>query len=370
MHRTFSTVTTLVALTILSCASLDASRIKDVTNVQGGRDNQLVGYGLVVGLAGDGDSRLNYTVQSIANALKRFGITVDSDKVKSDNAAAVMITADIGPFIRPGMRLDVTVSSIGDADSLQGGVLLQTPLFGADGKVYAVAQGPVAVGGFIGGSSGAGGATVQKNHPTVGIITAGAIVERRVETSIVRDDGSVDLLLLNPDFATSVRIADAINEVFPATAQAADSASVNIHVPATFKGQEVNFLAILGTLEVQPDTLARIIINERTGTIVATQPVRLSPVAVSHGSLVITISSSVGVSQPNSFSQTGTTTVVPSTDTKVEEKRGSFIMLDDYPSLERLTQALNALGVTTREMISILQTMKRAGALQAELVIN
>jgi flagellar P-ring protein FlgI len=370
MQRTFHTVSILFLWTIFACGTLDASRIKDVTNVEGGRDNQLVGYGLVVGLAGDGDSRLNYTVQSIANALKRFGITVESDKVKSDNVAAVMITADLGPFIRPGARLDVTVSSIGDAASLQGGVLLQTPLVGADGKVYAVAQGPVAVGGFIGGAGGAGGATVQKNHPTVGIISAGAIVERKVETSVVRDDDSIDLLLLNPDYATAVRIADAINAVFPASSQAGDSAGVNVHIPAPFKGQETNFLAIVGTLDVQPDTLARIIINERTGTIVATQSVRLSPVAVSHGSLVITISSSQGVSQPNALSQGGTTAVVSNTDTTVDEKHGSFIMLDEYPSLDRLTQALNALGVTTREMISILQTMKRAGALQAELVIN
>lgn len=355
---------------VMVSGSLSASRIKDVTNIEGGRDNQLVGYGIVVGLAGDGDSRLSYTIQSLANALKRFGITVESDKVKSDNVAAVMITADIGPFVRPGSRLDVTVSSMGDANSLQGGVLLQTPLMGADGKVYAVAQGPVAVGGFIGGAGGAGGATVQKNHPTVGIISGGAIVERRVETTVVREDGSMDLLLINPDYATAVRIADAVNKVFPAIAQAGDSASVSLHVPTNFKGQETNFLAIVGTLEVQPDTLARIIINERTGTIVATQPVRLSGVAVSHGSLVITIASSVGVSQPNAFSNTGTTTTVPSTSTNVDETHGAFAMIEEYPTLERLTQALNALGVTTREMIAILQTMKRAGALQAELVIN
>ena len=366
IQKVFLTLVAVVAM----ASQLGASRIKDVTNIEGGRDNQLVGYGIVVGLAGDGDSRLSYTIQSLANALKRFGITVEADKVKSDNVAAVMITADIGPFIRPGARMDVTVSSMGDAESLQGGVLLQTPLMGADGKVYAVAQGPVAVGGFIGGTGGAGGATVQKNHPTVGIITGGAIVERRVETTVVREDGSLDLLLLNPDYATAVRIADAVNSVFPAIAQAGDSASVNLHVPASFKGQETNFLAIVGTLEVQPDTLARIIINERTGTIVATQPVRLSGVAVSHGSLVITISSSVGVSQPGAFSQTGTTMAVPSTSANVEEKHGSFAMIDEYPTLERLTQALNALGVSTREMISILQTMKRAGALQAELVIN
>jgi flagellar P-ring protein FlgI len=368
--RRITTVTFAFLWAFLGCGSLMASRIKDVTNVEGARENQLIGYGLVVGLAGDGDSRLNYTVQSIANALKRFGITVDTDKVKSNNVAAVMVTADIGPFLHPGSKIDVLVSSMGDAASLQGGVLLQTPLMGADGKVYAVAQGPVAVGGFIGGAGGAGGATVQKNHPTVGIISAGAIIERRIDTTIVRDDGSLNLELLNPDNATSVRIADAINTIFPSSSQANDAAGVNVRIPDNFKGQETNFLAIIGTIEVQPDTLARIIINERTGTIVATQPVRLSPVAVSHGSLVITIANNQAVSQPNAMSRTGNTATVNSTDTKVDEKHGSFIVLDNYPTLERLTQALNALGVTTREMISILQTMKRAGALQAELIIN
>lgn len=354
----------------VTSSTLCASRIKDVTNVQGGRDNQLVGYGLVVGLAGGGDSRLSYTIQSIANSLKRFGITVPADKVKSDNVAAVMVTADIASFLRPGSRIDVTVSSMGDAETLQGGILLQTPLYGADGQVYAVAQGPLAVGGFVGGSGGPGGATVQKNHPTVGIISGGAIVERRIETSIVREDGSIELMLSNPDYTTAVRIADALNAIFPGAAQAGDLASVNVQVPDAFKGQETNFLAILGSIEVQPDTLARIIINERTGTIVATQQVRISSVAVTSGSLVITVTSSMGVSQPNAMSDGGTTTVVPSTQADVKEQEGKFTMVNDAPTLEQLTQGLNALGVSSREMISILQTMKRAGAIQAELVIN
>jgi flagellar P-ring protein precursor FlgI len=360
----------VLAIGALFTGSLGASRIKDVTTVMGSRENQLVGYGIVVGLAGDGDSRLNYTIQSIANSLKRFGITVPSDSVKSDNVAAVMLTADIGPFMRPGSRIDVTVASMGDAESLQGGVLLQTPLVGADGVVYAVAQGPVAVGGFVGGSGGPGGATVQKNHPTVGIISGGAIVERAIPTSVVADNGSMNLLLRNPDFTTAVRIADAINEVFPGTSLASDSAGVNVRVPDAFKGQEANFLAIMGTIEVQPDSLARIIINERTGTIVATQPVRLSSVGVSHGSLVITVSSSIGVSQPNAFSQGGETTAVPSTQTDINETHGAFAVIEEAPTLESLTKALNALGVSTREMIAILQTMKSAGALQAELIIN
>lgn len=370
MKRTGQKIITLFLSGLFVCTTLNASRIKDLTAVQGGRDNQLVGYGLVAGLAGDGDSRLNYTIQSIANSLKRFGITVPADKVKSDNMAAVIVTADIGPFMRPGTRIDVTVSSMGDAESLQGGVLLQTPLVGADGRVYAVAQGPVAVGGFLGGAGGPGGATVQKNHPTVGIISGGAIVERRVETSIVREDGSIDLLLHNPDYNTAVRMAQSINSIFPSIAQAGDSACVSVRVPDNFRGQEANFMALIGTLEVQPDSLARIIINERTGTIVATQPVRLSSVAVSTGSLVITISSSLGVSQPNMLSETGETVVVPSTETNVEEKSGSFAVIEDYPTIERLTQGLNALGVSTRDMISILQSMKRAGAIQAELIIN
>lgn len=360
----------LALIQLFIARTIHAARIKDITTVEGGRDNQLVGYGLVVGLAGHGDSRLTYTVQSIANALERFGVSVPPETLRSDNVAAVMVTADISAFAKGGTRLDVTVSSIGDAESLQGGVLLQTPLQGADGKVYAVAQGPVAVGGFLGGAGGSGGATVTKNHPTVGVITGGAIVEREIETEIVSKTDGMNLLLLNPDYTTAVRVADAINTIFGASAMAVDSTSINIHIPEAFQGQEVNFLAIIGNLEVNPDSVARIIINERTGTIVATHTVRLSSVAVSHGALVITVSSSLGVSQPNPLSENGQTVVVGSTETDITESQGQFAIIENYPTLERLTAALNALGVTTREMISILQTMKRAGALQAELIIN
>lgn len=361
----------MVVLTqLLITPAVNAARLKDITTVQGGRDNQLVGYGLVVGLAGQGDSRLSFTVQSIANALERFGVSVPPETLRSDNVAAVMVTADINAFAKGGARLDVTVSSIGDAESLQGGVLLQTPLQGADGRVYAVAQGPVAVGGFLAGSGGAGGASVAKNHPTVGVITGGAIVEREIPTQIVSETDGMNLLLLNPDYTTAVRVADAINSVFGASAMALDSSSINVRVPEVFRGQEVNFLAIIGNLEVNPDSVARIIINERTGTIVATHTVRLSSVAVSHGSLVITVSSTLGVSQPNALAEQGQTVVVESTETDVSEIQGQFAIIENYPTLERLTAALNALGVTTREMISILQTMKRAGALQAELIIN
>lgn len=347
-----------------------AARIKDLMVVEGGRDNQLVGYGLVVGLAGDGDSTTaTYTVQSIANALQRFGISIPASVVKSKNVAAVMITADIPPFLKPGQRIDVTVSSLGDAKALQGGVLLQTPLVGADQTVYAVAQGPVAVGGFLGGAGGPGGATVQKNHPTVGIISGGAIVEREIPMTLV-SDGEMRMLLLNPDFTSAARLADAINEVYPNAALAADSATVRVRPPEVFEGRTVDFLAAVGSLEVVPDSPARIIINERTGTIVATANVRISTVAVSHGALTISVASTLQASQPGAFARRGETVVLPGTTTDVNEVQGGFRMVEDYPSIEEVTAALNAMGVSTREMMSIFQAMKRAGALQAELIIN
>ncbi|MBX7122544.1 MAG: flagellar basal body P-ring protein FlgI [Opitutaceae bacterium] len=353
----------------LAAAPLSASRVKDLTLVSGGRENQLVGYGLVVGLAGDGDSNSQGTLKAVGNSLQRFGITVDSNQIKAKNVAAVMVTADIGAFLKNGSRIDVTVASMGDAKTLQGGVLLQTPLLGADGRVYAVAQGAVAVGGFLGGTGGAGGATVQKNHPTVGLISNGAIVEREIPAKFVTD-GSISLQLHNPDFTSAARMADAINDVFRGAASAADAASVTVQLPESYRGREVAFLADLGQIEVIPDTLARVVINERTGTIVATSTVRLSQVAISLGSLTITVASNVGVSQPNSFNNSGQTTVVPSTQTDVEEHKGSFSVVNEAPSIERLASALNALGVSTREMMAIFQTLKRSGALQAELVIN
>ena len=206
-------------------------RVKDLTFVEGSRDNQLVGYGIVVGLSGSGDSSLAYTTQSIANILERFGLSISAEDIQGENVAAVMLTATLGPYARPGSQIDVTVSSLGDADTLQGGVLLQTPLMGADDLVYAVAQGPVAVGGFLGGGGEGGGSTVQQNHPTVGILTNGAIVERTVNTQLV-NDGSVNLILRNADFTSAVRLADAINSVFPTTSQAIDYGTVNVAVPS------------------------------------------------------------------------------------------------------------------------------------------
>jgi flagellar P-ring protein FlgI len=357
----------LVAL--LAAPLSQASRIKDLTLVEGGRDNQLVGYGLIVGLAGDGDSNSQTTLRSVANVLSRYGITVDPTQMKAKNSAAVMVTADISAFLKPGGRIDAVVASLGDAKTLQGGVLLQTPLLGADGRVYAVAQGPVAIGGFLGGAGGPGGATVQKNHPTVGIISNGAIVEREIPSQFVHN-GLLTLQLRNPDFTSVSRLASAINAVWPGISTPRDAATVDVKVPASFQGHEIAFIANMTQIEVTPDTEARIIINERTGTIVATSHVRVSQVAISHGSLTITVSSNIGVSQPSAFSSGGNTMAVPSTQTAVNEVKGGFTIVNDSPSVERLAAGLNALGVSTRDMMAIFQSLKRAGALQAELIIN
>jgi flagellar P-ring protein precursor FlgI len=348
------------------------SRIKDLIDVEGARDNQLNGYGLVVGLAGTGDSKIDSTLQSIANALKNYGVNVPQDDIKSGNVAAVMITADIAPFMKSGSRIDVSVSSIGDAKSLQGGVLLQVPLQGADRTVYAVAQGAIAVGGFLGGVGGPGGATVQKNHPTVGTIPNGAIVEREIPAQIVRN-GSINLMLREADYTSAARMAEAINRVFPNTAVARDAKTVNVLVPREYSSYEVNFLATVGGIELEPDSVARVVINERTGVIVATSNVRVSKVAISHGSLTISIASTLTASQPNApliGNAAGETVVLPSTTTDVNEQKGSFKVVEEAPTIERVAAALNALGVSTRDMMSIFQTMKRAGALQAELVLN
>jgi flagellar P-ring protein precursor FlgI len=348
------------------------SRIKDLIDVEGARDNQLNGYGLVVGLAGTGDSKIDSTLQTIANALKNYGVNVPMDDIKSGNVAAVMVTAEIPPFVKPGTRIDVTISSIGDSKTLQGGVLLQVPLQGADKTVYAVAQGAIAVGGFLGGQGGPGGATVQKNFPTVATIPNGAIVEREIPTQIV-NTGSMNLMLRDADFTSAARMAEAINRVFPNTAVARDSKTINVLLPPEYSNYEVNFLATIGSIEVEPDTAARVVINERTGVIVATSNVRVSKVAVSHGSLTISVASNLTASQPNgSFfgNSAGTTEVLNSTTTDVNEQKGSFKLVEEAPTIEKVATALNALGVSTRDMMSIFQTMKRAGALQAELVLN
>jgi len=365
---------------------MGASRIKDLTEIRGERDNQLVGYGLVVGLAGTGDGTTSQmTLESVVNSLRRFGLEIDAASIKPSNVAAVFVTADIGPFLKEGTRLDVTVSSIGDANSLQGGVLLQTPLIGADGTVYAVSQGSLSLGGF---SITQNDNSIIKNHATVGRIPSGAIIERGIPVELVKND-EIELLLRNPDFMTAVRTAQAINRYFPEAATARDAHFVSIRLPEDWVHQPTAFIAQVTQIEVEPDSVARIILNERTGTIVATQPVRISRVAISHANLNVIVQSNRQVSQPNAFApegdgtgavydpETGTlvapggqTVVTDNPNLEVTEEESEFTVLDDLPTIDRLTSALNALGVTSRDMMAILQALKSAGALRAELIIQ
>jgi flagellar P-ring protein precursor FlgI len=366
MSGKYHRICLLLCAIIAVWPQLHGTRIKDLTMLEGERDNQLVGYGLVVGLAGDGDSQqADYTVQSIANMLQRFGVNVPANDLRTANVAAVMVTTDIPAFAMPGSRLDVVISSLGDADSLKGGTLLQTPLLGADDQVYAVAQGPVVVGGF---SAGGEEASVRRNHPTVGKVVDGAIVEREIRTQVVRD-GHVAFLLRSPDFTSAVRMAEEINRFFPQSATALSPQSVRVRIPDEYRGSETTFIASVGAIQVQPDAHARVVMNERTGTIVATSEVRLSEVAVSHGNITVTIARSPLVSQPGALSQ-GETVTTGTTELDVLEGEGGFSHIQPAPTLRQLTDALNNLGVSPRDMMSILQTLKSAGALHAELIID
>lgn len=369
MHFVNTLVLLLSLLAGFVSAQANGVRVRDLVVISGARDNQLVGYGLVAGLAGDGDKDPVYTKQTVANMLQRYGINIPAATLSAKNVAVVMITADIPAFVKPGTRLDVQVASMGDAKSLQGGILLQTPLLGADNKVYAVAQGAVSVGGFTAGAGGAGGATVTKNHPTVAQIINGALVEREIPTSIVQD-ASVELLLREPGFTIASRLAAAINAAFANSASAVDTTSVRVKLPAGMTNSAVDFIAQLENLEVTPDAPARIIINERTGTIVATSRIRISSCAVSHGNITINVASTLDVSQPNPFSQNGETVVTPRTTTDVTENKSAVVVLPELPTVEKVASALNTLGATPRDVMAIFQAMKQAGALQAELILR
>lgn len=339
-----------------------ASRIKEVSDFQGIRSNHLIGYGLVVGLDGKGDkSGTEFTTQSLVNMLNRFGVRVDPDDVTVKNVASVMVTADISPLDKTGSRLDVVVSSIGDAKTLQGGTLLFTPLNGADGEVYAVAQGSVSIGGFMGGG---GGATVEKNFQTVGRVPGGALVEREVEIEYADE---IFLTLKNPDFTTSKRIAGVINNATgKATALPLDASKVKLRIPAVYKFNQVEFLSMVESLDVPVDIISKVIVNERTGTIVIGENVKISKVAVSHGNLVVRVETEFIVSQPSPFGE-GETVVTPKESVEIVEEESRLVVLEGGVKLGDLTGALNALGVTPRDLIAILQAIKAAGALQAEL---
>jgi len=344
------------------------TRLKELVTIEGVRDNQLLGYGLVVGLAGTGDRRQTiFSAQSLANLLERMGVSVPPTAIRVNNTAAVMVTASLPAFARPGSRLDVTVSSIGDAGNLQGGLLLLTSLRGADGQVYAVAQGPVITGGFAARSGGTG-STV--NHPTVGRSPEGAIVER--EAPSVAPRSPVRLQLRQSDFTTSARIVEAINHRFgqdgSAPAHADTPGLVQVAIPAGYAQRTTEFIAELESLTVEPDRPARVVINERTGTIVLGRDVRIAPVAILHGNLAVEVETSFTVSQPAPLSS-GTTETVPQTAVTAKEEKARNLVLKPGVTVEELVRALAAIGSTPRDIISILQNLRRAGALDADVEV-
>jgi flagellar P-ring protein precursor FlgI len=337
-----------------------------MTRLQSVRGNQLVGYGLVVGLNGTGDSQQSrFTLQSAAAMLQRFGVSVDARLLRTKNAAAVMVTAEIPAFSKSGSKLDVTVASVGDATSLQGGTLLQTPLLGGDEEAYAVAQGPVSIGGF---SAGGGGSGVTKNHPTTGRIPGGALVEREIPMTLTELDGSIRVNLNSPDFENAVRLAAAMNAHLGVEAAIAeDAATVRVRPPSRYHGDPVRFIAEIGELPVQPTTPAKIVLNERTGTVIIGGGVRIAPVAVAHGSLTVEIQTDVQVSQPAPFADQGKTVVVPRTGVRAAESRAAVMELQAGTTMAELVRALNALRVTPRDIVAIIQAIKSSGALFAEL---
>ena len=356
--------TVLLAVT----AELHAARIKDIAGFRGVRSNQLVGYGLVVGLAGSGDSDSTiFTLQSISSMLEKMGVTVKPEDIKVKNVAAVMVTADLPPFARMGSRLDALVNSIGDSKALQGGTLLMTPLKGADGQVYAVGQGPVSTGGFTVGANS--GDKVQKNFTTVGRIVQGAVVEKEIPFNLNQKD-TLTLALHQPDFTTATRMAEAINAgLLENAAFPQDSGTVQIAVPPKYLGNIAQLIASVEVLSVTPDNISRVVINERTGTVIMGESVRISTVAIAHGNLSVEIKTSFNVSQPMPFSGTGRTVVTPDTETSVKEGRAPIYVVPSGVSIGEVVKALNALGVSPRDLISIFQALKAAGALQADLEI-
>ncbi len=359
----------LLAPCLLAAGSAQASsRIKDIADFEGVRDNLLVGYGLVVGLNQTGDTLNNnaFTKQSLIGMLERLGVNTKEANLQPKNVAAVMVTATLPAFSRQGTRIDVTVSALGDAKSLQGGTLLVTPLVGADGEVYTVAQGPVAVSGYT--ASGAAG-SVTKGVPTAGRIASGGIVERELPFELASLQ-TLRVSLRNPDFTTARRIAQAINAfVGQEVAFSADPSTVQLRVPATYRGNTVALLTDIEQLRVEPDQMARVIIDERSGTIVMGENVRISTVAIAQGSLTIKITETPQVSQPGPFAS-GTTAVVPRTDIQVDESADKKLsMLKQGVTLQELINGLNALGIGPRDLITILQAIKAAGAMQAEIEV-
>ncbi|MBI5327350.1 MAG: flagellar basal body P-ring protein FlgI [Deltaproteobacteria bacterium] len=361
----FISLLTVHCLLMAAVVPAHAARIKEIASFEGIRSNPLTGYGLVVGLDGTGDKTgTEFTIQSLVNMLNRFGIKVNPANVKVKNVAAVMVTAELSPSHRAGDRIDVTISSIGDAKSLQGGTLLFTPLRGADGSIYVIAQGAVSIGGFIGGGEGG---SVQKNHLLAGRAPGGGFVEKEIPLQF---ENSIALVLRQSDFTTSNKITEKINTAFGAgVAESLDGTKIGIKIPDQYKNSGfVEFLSRIEGLDVSVDAVSRVVVNERTGTIVMGENVRISTVAVSHGSLTVEIKIRPQVSQPPPFSP-GQTVVTTEEEAVVKEEKSRLLVVEQGATLGDLVKALNAIGVTPRDLISILQAVKAAGALQAELEI-
>ncbi len=358
----------ILCLSFLYWDASATSRIKDLVSIEGVRDNQLIGYGLVVGLAGTGDRQQTvFSVQSLTNVLQRMGVTVPPSAIIVRNTAAVLVTATLPPFAQPGGKVDVDVAAIGDSANLQGGLLILTPLRGADGKIFAVAQGSVVTGGFV---AGRGGNSQTVNHPTVGRIVDGAIIEAAAPTVAPTD--SLKLQLRRPDFVTASRMADAINKKFntgsEATAQALNSGLISIHVPASYQGKTVDFVAMVEDLPLDADHASKIAINERTGTIVLGGELHIAPAAILQGNLSVQIQTVYNVSQPAPFSS-GQTTTVPEVNVTATEDKAKNVVLKEGATVDDLVRSLMAIGSTPRDIIAILQSLKAAGAIDAEIEI-
>ncbi len=358
----------LAAATVLVAAQpVGATRIRDLCDVGGVRPNQLHGYGLIVGLNGSGDSqRASMTPQSVVAMLQRLGVQVDLSRLRVRNVAAVMVTAELPPFARNGSRLDVTVASLGDASSLHGGVLLQTPLLGADRNVYAVAQGPLVVSGF---SAGGGGSQEIRNVPTTARLPGGALIEREIDLEMPQS-GSLQLALRTPDFTTATRIAAAINEELGADlARAADPGTVRLDINEEWSARPVELMARVEQINVAPSRQATVVINQRTGTVVVGTDVTLSECALAHGGLSVRIREQISVSQPGALSS-GQTAVISNSEVEVEEDAGRVQRLAQTATVADLVQVLNALGVAPRDLVAIFQALHQAGALQARVEVQ
>lgn len=357
----------LIALVLAAApAAAPAERIKDVVDVQGVRSNPLQGVGLVVGLSGTGDSAAVAT-RVLANLLRRHeGLSVEQADLASDNVAVVMVRAELPAFGRSGQKIDVDVSAIGDAESLQGGTLLITPLRGADGQVYAVAHGPVVIGGFAASGERS---SVSQNHTTVGRIPGGANVEREEIATFIQD-GAVTLTLKNPDFSTAEAVRQAINAAFAGAAQTLDGGTLRVRLPADLApDQAVAFIDRVGMLETRVDAPAVVVINERTGTIIVGENVGISTVAISHGNLSVITQEKEAFSQPLPFSRTGTTERIRQTDITAVQEKGPLRVIPRKVSVQELARALNAMGLSPRDLVAIFQALRQAGALQAELKV-